>query len=67
MEIRFLDVAQHELDDTVEYYHSESPGLAISFYLRCLVPCNVSSSFQKRGSHSPKIAADAKPAGFLMA
>jgi plasmid stabilization system protein ParE len=36
MEIRFLDVAQHELDDTVEYYNSESPGLGDQFLLEVL-------------------------------
>jgi hypothetical protein len=33
MEIRFLDVAQQELDDTVEYYNSESQGLGDQFLL----------------------------------
>ena len=27
MEIRFLEIAQLELDEAVEYYNSESPGL----------------------------------------
>ncbi len=33
MEIRFLEIAQVELDDAVEYYNSESPGLGDQFLL----------------------------------
>jgi hypothetical protein len=35
MEVRFLDVAQQELDEAVEYYNNESQGLAISSSLKC--------------------------------
>jgi len=31
MKIRFLKIAQFELDDTVEYYNVESPGLGYRF------------------------------------
>ena len=31
MEIRFLDVAQQELDETVDYYNAESQGLGDQF------------------------------------
>jgi hypothetical protein len=33
MEIRFLEIAQLELDEAVEYYNSESPGLGEEFLL----------------------------------
>ena len=34
MEVRFLDVAQQELDETVEYYNNESQGLGDQFLLK---------------------------------
>jgi hypothetical protein len=36
MEIRFLDVAQQELDETVDYYNAESQGLGDQFLLEVL-------------------------------
>lgn len=36
MEIRFLEIAQIELDEAVEYYNSESSGLGDSFLLEVL-------------------------------
>jgi toxin ParE2 len=36
MEVRFLDVAQQELDETVEYYNAESQGLGDQFLLEVL-------------------------------
>lgn len=36
MEIRFLEIAQVELDKAVEYYNSESPGLGDQFLLQVL-------------------------------
>lgn len=36
MEIRFLGIAQLELDEAVEYYNSESPGLGEEFLLEVL-------------------------------
>jgi len=36
MEVRFLDVAQQELDETVEYYNNESQGLGDQFLLEVL-------------------------------
>lgn len=36
MKIRFLDVAQEELDEAVEYYHAQSPGLGDQFLLEIL-------------------------------
>jgi toxin ParE2 len=36
MEVRFLDVAQQELDETVEYYNAESEGLGNQFLLEVL-------------------------------
>jgi len=36
MEIRFLEIAQIELDETVEYYNSESVGLGDAFLLEVL-------------------------------
>ena len=36
MRIRLLDVAQQELDEAVEYYNAESPGLGERFLLEAL-------------------------------
>ncbi len=36
MEIRLLDVAQQELDEAVEYYNAESPGLGDQFLVEAL-------------------------------
>jgi plasmid stabilization system protein ParE len=36
MEIRLLDVAQQELDEAVEYYNAEVPGLGDQFLLEAL-------------------------------
>jgi len=36
MEIRFLDVAQQEFDEAVEYYNEESLGLGDQFLLEAL-------------------------------
>jgi hypothetical protein len=38
MDIRFLDIAQRELDEAVEYYNAESPGLGDQFLLEVLSP-----------------------------
>ena len=36
MEIRFLEIAERELDEAVTYYNVESPGLGDDFLLRFL-------------------------------
>ncbi len=36
MESRFLDVAQDEFDEVIEYYNAESPGLGDQFLLETL-------------------------------
>ena len=36
MQVRFLDVAQQEFDETVEYYNTESQGLGDQFLLEVL-------------------------------
>ena len=36
MGIRFLDIAQRELDEAVEYYNAESPGLGKQLLLEVL-------------------------------
>lgn len=36
MQIRLLDVAQHELDEAVEYHNAESPGLGDKFLIETL-------------------------------
>ena len=36
MEIRLLDIAQQELDEAVEYYNGESPGLGDQFLMEFL-------------------------------
>jgi hypothetical protein len=36
MEIRFLEIAQIELDETIDYYNNESVGLGDAFLLEVL-------------------------------
>lgn len=36
MDIRFLDVAQEEFDEAVEYYNAQAPGLGDEFLLEVL-------------------------------
>jgi hypothetical protein len=36
VEIRFLEVARDELDEVIEYYNAESPGLGDQFLLEAL-------------------------------
>ena len=36
MEVRLLDVAQQELDERVEYYNAQQPGLGDQFLLEVL-------------------------------
>jgi hypothetical protein len=55
MEIRFFDVAQQELDETVDYY------------LEVLSSLERIKQFPEACIRSLKIAADAKLAAFLMA
>ncbi len=31
MRIRFLEIAETELDEAIQYYHDKSPGLGDSF------------------------------------
>lgn len=45
MEVRFLDVAQQELDETVEYYNTESQGLGDEFLLEVLSSLDRISQF----------------------
>jgi plasmid stabilization system protein ParE len=40
MRIRFLEIAHHELDEAVEYYNYESPGLGKSFLNEVLSALN---------------------------
>ncbi len=40
MKIRFLDIAQSELDDAIEYYDYESPGLGDEFLTEILSTLN---------------------------
>ena len=36
MKIRFLEIAQFELDDAIEYYNSEAEGLGDAFLTEVL-------------------------------
>ncbi|MCL4457327.1 MAG: type II toxin-antitoxin system RelE/ParE family toxin [Nitrospirae bacterium] len=47
METRFLEIAQIELDETIEYYNSESPGLGDSFLLDVLTTIERIRHFSK--------------------
>jgi hypothetical protein len=67
MEIRVLDVAQQELDETVEYYNNELPGLGDKFLLEVLSSLERIQQFPEACIRSLKIAADARLAAFPMA
>ena len=47
MDIRFLDVAQTELDEAIEYYNSKSPGLGDAFLVETLKALERIRHFQK--------------------
>jgi plasmid stabilization system protein ParE len=47
MEIRLLDVAQLELDEAVEYYNAESPGLGDRFLIEALAAFERIKQFQR--------------------
>ena len=47
MEIRLLDVAQQELDEAVEYYNAESPGLGDRFLIEALAAFERIKQFPK--------------------
>lgn len=47
MKIRFLDIAQVELDDAVEYYNYESPGLGEQFLAEILNTLDRIAQFPK--------------------
>ena len=49
MKVRFLEVAQIELDEAVTYYDTESPGLGQVFLLEVLSAIDVSDNFQMPG------------------
>ena len=47
MEIRLLEVAQQELDEAVEYYNTESPGLGDRFLIEALAAFERIKQFQR--------------------
>jgi plasmid stabilization system protein ParE len=61
MEVRFLDVAQQELDETVEYYNNESAGLGDQFLLEVLDCLQRVKQFPEAGIPSRLTAADGGP------
>ncbi len=54
MKIRFLDIAQYELDDAIVYYNYESPGLGDEFLTEILSALNRISQFPKAWHSSSK-------------
>ena len=49
MQVRFLQPAQYELDEAVEYYNAQVLDLGRAFLLEVLAGWNVFASFQLRG------------------
>ena len=47
MQIRFLEIAQIELDDAIEYYNYEVPGLGDAFLTEILKALDRIGSFPK--------------------
>ena len=47
MKIRFLDIAQYELDETIDYYNYESPGLGNEFLTEVLSTLDRIAQFPK--------------------
>ena len=54
MKIRFLDIAQSELDDAIVYYNYESPGLGDEFLTEILSALNRIALFPKAWHSSSK-------------
>ncbi len=54
MKIRFLDIAQYELDDAIVYYNYESSGLGDEFLTEILSALNRIAQFPKAWHSSSK-------------
>ncbi len=54
MRIRFLEIAQIELDETVEYYNYESPGLGERFLLEVVNALDLIRKFPEAWQISSK-------------
>jgi toxin ParE2 len=67
MKITFLEEAQYELDDAIDYYNFEAPGLGEQFLQEILNSLDRIVNYQGAWHPYPKILVGAKPEGFLMA
>lgn len=67
MKVRLLDVAQQELDEVVEYYNAESPGLGDESCSKRLRRSPEFKIFQTLGIRIRKIRDVVRRVGFLTA
>ena len=65
MKITFLEEAKYELDEAIEYYDLQSPGLGQQFLQEILILLIESLAFLKHGIHFQKIPSVARRQDFL--
>jgi len=66
MNINFLEIAQIELDDAIEYYNYEVPGLGDAFLTEVLMRWIGLANFLKHGILVQNEQGDVKPGVFHM-
>ena len=66
MKIRFLDIAQDELDETIDYYNYEPPGLGNEFLTEILNTLDRIAQFPKAWHPISKEREGVKHVDFLM-
>ncbi len=67
MKITFLEEAKYELDEAIEYYDLQSPGLGQQFLQEVLNTLDRVASFPKHGIHFQKILSVVRQQDFPMA
>ena len=66
MKIKFIEEAQHELDEAIDYYNLESPGLGDQFCKKYLIHLIESPTIKMHGIPCPKTPEDVRQDDFLM-
>jgi len=66
MKVSFLEIAQIELDEAVEYYNYELPGLGDAFLTEVLSALDRIGEFPEAWNHAQNERGDVRPGGFPM-
>jgi hypothetical protein len=61
--VRFLEIAEIELDQAIHWYGAQAPGLDNAFLIEVLSPQTASRAFLRLGICSAKVFAAAVSAG----